>query len=195
MRWAVFLVFAALAMLLDGGLGTVLALETLWGIRPSACAVLAVFVALSAPRTAALWSCLLLGLLLDLSAPLTMPGGRVLHLVGPCALGFVAGAWLVLRGRTMVFRQRALSIGAMTVLFLLAANAIAVALYAARTWYPGGPVHWTDASTAAAILRRVLIAVYSGLLAVPVGWLLVRTTPLWGFETITRRSAGVLRKA
>ncbi len=187
--------FAALAMVFDGGLGSVLALETLWSIRPSAAAVLAAFIALSAPRYAALWSCLVLGLLLDLSAPLSMPGGRVLHLIGPCALGFTAGGWLVLRGRSMVFRQRALSIGAMTVLLLLAANAVAIALYAARSWYPGGPVHWTDGSAAAAILRRGLVAVYSGLLAVPVGWLLVQSTPLWGFETIMRRSPGVLRKA
>lgn len=195
MRWAIFGIFAALGLVFDAGMASALALETIWNIRPSLCAVLGVFIALSAPRGAALWACFVLGLLLDLSEPLTMPGDRVLHLVGPYTLGFVAGGWLIVGGRTMVFRQRPLTVGVMTVLFLLVVHAVAVMLYVVRTWYPGGPVYWTDVSTAVAILRRILIAAYSGVVALPLGWLLLRSMPLWGFQTITHRSPSVLKKA
>ncbi len=191
MRWGVFLIFALIGIAIDGGLLDVLRIESLWDIRPSFCAVLAVFMALSAPRITALWGCFALGLLLDLSTPYTADGNRIVWLVGPYALGMLAGGWLVVRGRTMVFRRRALTIGVLTLGFLLVAQAIIVVLLVLRSrgWYPGGPVHWTDVSLGIEVLRRILIAMYSGLFGVPAGWLLVRTLPLWGFQTSMHRTA------
>jgi len=112
-------------------------------------------------------------------------------LVGPYALGLLAGGWLVVRGRTIVFRRRALTIGVMTLGCLLVAQVIIVVLLMLRSrgWYPGGPVHWTDLSLGIEVLRRILIALYSGLFGVPAGWLLVRTLPLWGFQTSVHRTA------
>jgi hypothetical protein len=190
-RWGVFLIFALIGIAVDGGLLDVLRIESLWDIRPSFCAVLAVFMALSAPRITALWGCFALGLLLDLSTPYTADGNRIVWLVGPYALGLLAGGWLVVRGRTMVFRRRALTIGVMTLGFLLVAQGIIVVLLVLRSrgWYPGGPVHWTDVSLGIEVLRRILIAMYSGLFGVPAGWLLVRTLPLWGFQTSMHRTA------
>ena len=191
MRWGVFLIFALIGIAIDGGLLDVLRIESLWEIRPSFCAVLAVFMALSAPRITALWGCFALGLLLDLSTPYTADGNRIVWLVGPYALGLLAGGWLVVRGRTMVFRRRAMTIGVLTLGFLLVAQAIIVVLLVLRSrgWYPGGPVHWTDVSLGIEVLRRILIAMYSGLFGVPAGWLLVRTLPLWGFQTSIHRTA------
>lgn len=185
MRWGIFAIFALLVLSLDAGLSDVLRIESLWDIRPNLCGVLAVFVALSAPRIAALWGCFVIGLLLDLSIEYTTGGNRGVYLVGPYALGLLAGGWLVLRGRTMVFRRRALTIGVMTVVSLLLAQAIIMMLLVirSRSWYPGGPIHWPDNAVGIELLRRVLIAVYSGVAAVPGGWLLVRTLPLWGFQT------------
>lgn len=185
MRWGIFAIFALLVLSLDAGLSDVLRIESLWDIRPNLCGVLAVFVALSAPRIAALWGCFMIGLLLDLSIEYTTGGNRGVYLVGPYALGLLAGGWLVLRGRTMVFRRRALTIGVMTVVSLLLAQAIIMMLLVirSRSWYPGGPIHWPDNAVGIELLRRVLIAVYSGVAAVPGGWLLVRTLPLWGFQT------------
>ena len=184
MRWTIFLAFAVLGLVFDLGLGEVLRIDKLWQIRPSLCGVLAVFVALSAPRTSALWACFVLGLLLDLSYQVTLADNRVVHLIGPYALGYVAGGWLVMRARTMVFRRRALTVGVMTVLCLLAVHVVVVVLFAlrSRSWYPGGPVYWTQTTVPVELLRRLLIAIYSGLFAIPVGWLLVRSMPLWGFE-------------
>ena len=191
MRWGVFIIFALIGIAIDGGLVDVLRIESLWDVRPSFCAVLAVFVALSAPRLAALWGCFVLDLLLDLSTPYTADGNRIVWLVGPYALGLLAGGWLVVRGRTMVFRRRALTIGVMTVGCLLVAQAVIVVLLVLRSrgWYPGGPVHWTDFSLGIEVLRRILVALYSGLFGVPAGWLLVRTLPLWGMQTSVHRTA------
>ena len=89
----------------------------------------------------------------------------------------------------MVFRRRALTIGVMTLSSLLLAQTIIVILLVlrSRSWYPGGPIHWPDTAVGIELLRRILIAVYSGLAAVPCGWLLVRTLPLWGFQTSVHR--------
>lgn len=189
MRWVVFAVAAVVGVVFDTGLSEVLRIEKLGNVRPSLCAVIAVFVALSAPRTAALWACLVLGVLLDLAQPLTVAGNRVVYLIGPCALGYLLGGWLVISWRSMVFRRRPLTIGAMTLLLLLAAQVVAVTVYLVRAqaWYPGQAIVWTDTSTLSELGRRLLAAVYSGLVAIPFGWLLVQTLGLWGFQTVPHR--------
>ncbi len=189
MRWLVFAIFGVVGLVLDISLLDALAPDEARLIRPSVCAALAVFLALSAPKRTALWGCFILGLLLDLSSPLMLGGDRILHLVGPYALGYVAGAALVLRGRTLVFRRRPLTIGVMTFVALLAVHAVVIVLHGVRSWYPGGPVCWTDTTLWAEILQRFLIALYSGLFAIPVGWLLVWSMPLWGFPTTGHRRA------
>lgn len=191
MRWGVFAIFALLALSIDAGLSDLLRIESLWDIRPNFCSVLAVFVALSAPRTAALWGCFVIGALFDLSIEHTAWGNRGVYLVGPYALGLLAGGWVVVRGRTMVFRRRALTIGVMTLLALLVAQAIIMVLLVlrSRSWYPGGPIYWPDTSVGIELLRRILIALYSAFAAMPTGWLLVRTLPLWGFQTTVHRTA------
>ena len=191
MRLGIFAIFTLLALSIDAGLSDLLRIESLWEIRPNFCGVLAVFVALSAPRITALWGCFVIGLMLDLSIEHTTGGNRGVYLVGPYALGLLAGGWLVLRCRTMVFRRRALTIGVMTLVALLVAQAIVVMLLVlrSRSWYPGGPIHWPDTAVGIELLRRILIAVYSGLAALPFGWLLVRTLPVWRFQTGVHRTA------
>ena len=191
MRWAVFGIFAYLTLVLDTSLLELLAGRELQ-IKPSACGLLAAFICLSAPRMAAMWACLTLGLLLDLSDPLSLGEADKLHLIGPRTLGYVCGGYLVLQLRTIVFRQRALTIGTMTFICLLAVHLVAVAVYVIRSWYPGGDLSWAQTTTLGELLRRFLMALYSGLLAIPFGWLLVRSMPLWGFQTLSHRS-GALR--
>jgi rod shape-determining protein MreD len=188
-RWIVFVVAAVVGVVFDTGLSEVLRIEKLGHVRPSLCAVVAVFVALSAPRTAALWACFALGLLLDLSHPVTVVENRVMYLIGPYALGYLFGGWLVVSGRAMVFRRRPLTIGVMTVLCLLAAQLVAVGFYVlrSRAWYPGEPIFWTESTLWAELGVRLLTVLYSGLFAIPVGWLLVQTIGLWGFQVVTHR--------
>ena len=190
MRWVVFLIFAVFGIVFDAGFGDVFRIEGLWNIRPSLTAVLVVFVALSAPRTMALWACFVLGLLIDLSSQHSADGNRIVYLVGPHTLGFFAAGWMVVRGRTMVFRRRPLTIGVMTLGCVLMAQAIVLVVLVVRSagWYPGGVIYWTDTTLGVEVLRRILIAVYSGLFAIPAGWLLVRTIPLWGFQSVSHRT-------
>ncbi len=189
MNWAVFAVAAVVGLVLDQALLDALALDPASRqIRPSLCAALAVFVALSAPRFPALWACYLLGLLLDLSSPLVLGGSGVFHLVGPWALGYTAGAWILLRTRRSLLRQRPLTLGAMTVVFLLAVHAVAVAVYVVRSFHPGPELSWASGGLAAEIGRRLLVSLYCGLVAVPAGWLLLRTVPLWRFQTAERQA-------
>lgn len=187
MRWTVFFVFAVGAVVLETSDLTfrVLMLDRLGDLYPSFTGILVVFVALFAPRTPALWAAWLAGVLLDLA----VARGEII-LVGPHALGFVFGTYLVLQVRTMVFRQRILTAALLTVLCLVASGVVEVAILTLRMWLaaPDGPsaaVH-----PMMELGRRVGIAAYSGLLAVPVCWLLMQTAPLWGFEhAIERRRA------
>lgn len=183
MRWVVFLVAAVITTVLDVSFLDGLAPDAARMIRPSLTAVLAVFLALSAPRMAALWACFILGLLLDLSWPVMDPQGRLLYLVGPYTLGYVTGAWLTVRTRPVLFRQRALTIGVVATGFMAVVHAVAVVLFLLRSLHPSGGVSWTDATMGREIGARLLATVYTGLVAVPAGWLLVKTTPLWGFHS------------
>ncbi len=182
MRWAVFLVAAVVAVVLDVSFLDGLAPDNAREIRPSITAVLAVLLTLSAPRTTALWACFLLGLALDLSLPVISPAGSVWYLVGPHTLGYVAAGYLVVRSRPVLFRQRALTIGVVTLGFVVVMSLVSILLFTVRSIHPGEPdVGWTDGSIARAIGIRLLIAIYSGVVAVPVGWGLVKSIPLWGF--------------
>ena len=183
MRWVVFLVAAVITTVLDVSFIDGLAPDAARVIRPSLTVVLAVFLALSAPRMTALWACFCLGLLLDLSWPVTDNENRLLYLVGPYTLGYVAGAWLTVRSRPVLFRQRALTIGVVATGFVLVVHAVAVTLYLLRSLHPSGGVIWTDGSIGRAIGAALLATVYTGLMAIPAGWLLVKSAPLWGFQS------------
>ncbi len=176
MRWPVFLVAAFIVLALQFSLRSVLELQSIGAITPDFVACLAAFVSMFAPRTSALWACWMLGLMLDLGPP---PGQTNWHLVGPHALGYAFGGCLVVQMRVMVFRRRALTAGFVTFLFLLASGVVEVSLLTVRSWYLAdtplylGPLGelWT----------RIKIAVYSGLVGVPFGWLLHMTIPMWNF--------------
>lgn len=186
MRWTVFLVAACLFVAMDNSLLHSLQIgrppsAALW---PSSAACLAVFICLFAPRATALWACWTLGLLVDLTGPFPTASGSTIRLIGPAALGYTVGALLVLRFRTTVFRRRALSIGVLTCAFLLAVNLVQLAVMAIQSSYAGGPMHGTLPPASGELIRRSLSALYSGVIAVPIGWLLLMSMPLWGFQAM-----------
>jgi rod shape-determining protein MreD len=176
MRWPVFLVAAFIVLVLQFSLRDVLTLRTIGSISPDFVASLAVFVCLFAPRSTALWACWLLGLAMDLGPP---AGAMKWHLVGPHALGYVFGGYLVLQLRTMVFRRRAITAGLVTCLFLIASGVLATFLLTVRSWYlEDTPLYYAPLGE---LWERIKIAVYSGLVGVPFGWLLQITIPMWNF--------------
>lgn len=182
MRWLPFAFAAVLAAALDSSdLMGLFTLRGLGSLTPSLSAVLAVFVALFAPRTVALWAAWCLGLLADICPP------HEAVTIGPFALGYVFGAYAVIQVRTLVFRRRILTMAVLTVISLVAVGVVSVGIGTLRSWYPGAPAAWADYRPLSELGRSVGIAIYSGLFAVPAGWLLMRTQPLWGFQHATDR--------
>lgn len=175
MRWPVLVMFGFVLIAVQLSLRNALTLQSLWGISPNVVAPLAVFVALFAPRSAALWSCWWLGLVLDL-AP--QAAATPHHLLGINALALTAGGYVILQVRTTVFRRRALTVGFLTLAFLVAAALVAGSLLTIRSWYPGELPYRPLVSLG----KSVLAALYSGVIAIPLGWLLNQTFPLWGFQ-------------
>ena len=106
MRWATFVVLTFLCIALELSLRGVLELRSIGGISPSFVAPLVVFISMFAPRMTSLWSCLLLGLLMDISTPIAPHAGPSFYVFGPYALGYVFGGFMILQLRPMVFRQR-----------------------------------------------------------------------------------------
>ena len=184
MRVAVFIVFMVLAVVLDTRFMEALRIGP---ILPSLAGTLAVFVILCAPRQTALWSCFAIGLLLDFSDFALYQGTVAYCLVGPYTLGFLFGANLVLPLRSMVFSRNPLTFGILTVLFLVAVTVVYLALWQFRGLYPDSPPPWVEPTVLGELGRRVLCALYSGLLAIPVGWALVMSRPIWGFGAAATR--------
>jgi len=180
MRWPVFAIFAFIVMVLQLSLRNVLTLQSLRQISPDLVACLAVFIALFAHRGAALWACWFLGLMMDLAPTDGDPG---YFLIGPHALGYVFGGFLVLQLRTMVFRRRAVTLAFLTLVFLVAASVVTVFMLSMRSWYPGGDGFFALSE----FWRRLLIAGYSAALAIPLGALLNSTMALWGFQSNAAR--------
>jgi cell shape-determining protein MreD len=181
MRWPVFVVFAFVALTLEVSLRNTLRLESLWNASPSFVACLAVLVAMFTNRLTALWACWMLGVLMDLLQP-GQDGARV---IGPFAIGFVFAGYIITLLRTMVFRRKAITMGAMTFVFLLASDIVAVFVLTIRTWYPDTSVGaWSPMRALAAYAMEAL---YGGVIAIPVGWLLLLTLPIWGFPSAPPR--------
>jgi rod shape-determining protein MreD len=177
----VFAVVGFVALAMDKGLVDVLALNELGGIEPSVCGVVVVFISLFASRASALWASWALGMVLDLCTPPPLGELAVAHIPGPHALGLAFGSYLILQVRPMVFRRRALTVGALTFACLLAAYLVWVAIFTARSYYPGPQVFWTSGTALSELARRFFMALYAGVVGIPIGWLLLRTWPIWGF--------------
>lgn len=178
MRWPLFLVLVLIGLVLEISLRSALTLPSLGRISPSFVAPLVVFVALSAPRMTALWACWITGLMMDLCAPPPFYSAGA-HLIGPWSLGLVLAGFIVVQMRTMVFRRHVVTIVFLTVLAMVSVGVVTVTLYTVRSWYE------TDLRGAfnplVELIRWTGIALYSGLLAVVLGWLLSLSQPLWSF--------------
>lgn len=180
MNWAIFAIFAYVAVVVDRSL-TVLFPDG--AAAPSMTLVLMVYLAMSAPPWKVMWSALLLGLLVDLSQKLTLVDGpQAAVLVGPHALGYLVGAYLVLQVRAMLFRHSLLSLLALVVAGGMLAQLVIVFLLSVRglSIVPGEAV--TQWSAMGEVGTRFVQVIYSAVLALPLGWLLIRLEPLWQFS-------------
>lgn len=189
MRWAVFCLFVLIMLALELGLKVLLGIPDAQGVTPSFLLILAVFVAMSAPRQAAVWAALVAGLVVDLTQPvrtnppLAIDGGVVdLALLGPVGLGYLAGALVTFELRGLVFRDSTIAFAALVFTAGLFVQLVVVGLITLRglAWVPGEPiVAWSAADQ---LVQRFFQLLYTAVLAVPIGFVLLRFDAFWGFK-------------
>jgi len=192
MRWPTALAVLLVSLVLDVSFMGVLELG---GVTPRLVCVVVAFVAMQAEPTAARWYALLAGLLVDLSEP-SMAGPRApLYLVAPWTLGVFFGSEAVLSLRGVVVRKNPLAVGVLAGVLALSAGLFWTAWWALRSWYPDSPAPWGSGSALGEFGIQLLTAMSTGVCAVPIGWLLLRSGAMWGFPSVMsrQRSGGQAR--
>jgi rod shape-determining protein MreD len=181
MNWSAFILAAAVALTLDASL--VPAFEFA-GAAPTLVGCLAAFVALHAERRRAWWGCWWLGLMQDLSSPMSIDG-TVTFVPGPYALGFALGAALILAVRAEVMRRSMVAASVATLGLLVMAGVVWTMVWTIRGWGPDGSWPWVG-SAAAQLWHMLVRAAVTSVVALPVSWLLGRTFDHWGFPASRR---------
>ena len=183
MRALIFIIATIIAMAFDSSFGGVFTLRSAGSITPLAMPCLVVFIALFAPETLVYALSLVLGVLVDLS-----PGQGVLeggsHLIGPHALGYLVTALLVVRIRVVVFRRRVLTVAVLAAGSVLVTGSVYALVMLVRMllWTPSAASGGVEA-----FAKLFGTAIYTGLLAVPLGWCMLSTIGMWRFQSPTSR--------
>jgi len=143
MNWIVFALAAYVMLALEVGLRTLLGIPGPDGVSPSFVLVLAVYIGMMAPAHVVPWAMLILGVLVDLR-----PGAAPdVTIVGPMALGYLVGAYVVLQLRGLVFRESVLALSALVFAGGLFVQLVAVGLLTMRglPWPTGQPIEGWNA--------------------------------------------------
>ena len=179
MRLLVLFFAAIFCLAFDSSFGGVFTLRSMGSITPMAMPCLVVFVALFAPSMMAYVAALVLGLLVDLS-----PGhgdlSQGVHL-------FVS-VILIVKIRNVVFRRKVFTIVILTAGCVVVSDAVEVFILIVRSLMPWTP-SLSGSGGIAGLAKMLATAIYSGLLAVPLGWCLLSTIGMWRFATPTGRRA------
>lgn len=178
MNWLVFFIFAYVMLVLDLGLDVLLAIN---GISPSFTLILGVFVVSYMPMSLITWAFLLLGLFQDLTFVHQSPGWEDMPLIGPHCLGYLAGGLVGAQFRGQLLRDSLVAMVVMTFVVGIFVELVMVGLLVVRG-LPVVPVEPVIQDGAAhELVRRFLALVYTSVLALPVGYLLIKSVPLWRF--------------
>lgn len=190
MNWTLLAVVLFVSLAADVSVAHVLSFKD---ISPSFAMILVVFLALHAPRSAVPWIGWGAGLLVDLLTPIPHGPLEVGPLIGPHALGWCFGGYLVMLVRTMLFKRQIHTVAAMTLMFAVAASLLAVFILALHSIYEPVDVGWAEGGAVRELLRRLGVGLYSGLIALVLGPILTLTLPAWAFRQSMPR--GLPRRA
>ncbi len=189
MRWTVFAFFAYVFVALDTGLQQMLMVQIgKTAFAPNFTLILMVWIASMGPTHAVRWAALVLGLLVDLLAQYPTVDGRATIVAGPYALGFVLGAALTIQLRSLVYRKHPLITGLLTAVAGACAFVPAIFLLTMRRVVYAGldsehVILWVASDQ---LVHAFLTVIYSAVIAVPTGWILNRTSGLFGFQSHPR---------
>lgn len=190
MRWITYIIFALAALILETGLRNFWALPDPQGHAPSLTLILLIFLGLRTPAMTLAWAALALGILVDLQPPALWhfsQSPEAAPIVGPAALGYLAGAYACLQARPVFFRNSPFSIAVLVFFVGLFVHLVIVAMLTLRGLpVPLFPVLGrspiVDWNAADQLLRRFLDLLYTATAALPVGWALLKTEKLWGLD-------------
>ena len=177
MNWTVYAIFAYLFTALQLGLSPAIAVAGRFGpVMPRLDLILVTFVGLfAAPRTTmAAW--VLMGLLIDVAAP---PYAGGVTLIGPNALGYLAGAFAVLQLRGMVLRTHPISLAFCTVAAGLAVHLVVVLIFTIRSWYDPA---WSGYAAVGDLTVRALGLLYTAAFSLLLAWPLLKLIPAFGLQ-------------
>lgn len=177
MRAWLFVPLALAAVALDSTLMPVLGIAGHW---PSLTAILMAWVALHASRDAALGAALLVGFYADAHPPAVWAEGSGV-VFGPHMLAWVVAVFAVVEVRDVLFRRNAATVAVAACALVLGQSLVFLVIAGVRVVYADPAPLWGAGSGALALGHDALDALYTGLLALPVGWVLRRTLDWWGF--------------
>lgn len=189
MNWLVFAVIAWFAIGLEAGFAGALGVQIGPArLVPSFVVPLAVYIAMSAAPTPALWCSLVLGLMLDLTTP-AAESRAAQTVIGPYALGLFVTAQYVLAIRGLMIRRNPLSIVFLAVTGSALMHLVVVAIFTARRIY-GGMEAWNAGHE---LVERLGSSLYTGATALILGFLL-QLVPL-GFHGAGSAARAIPRRA
>jgi hypothetical protein len=161
---------------LETGLKQTLAVH--WGTvaAPSFVIPLAVVIALCAPAGPTLWSCLSLGLFLDLTAP-QMTATEQVIILGPHAIGLALAGQFVLAVRGVVIRRNPITVVVLSMAAGAISGIVVTAFLTARHLYD--PISFSPTE---ALLSSLLSAVLTGGTALILSFVLLPLSPMLGLQ-------------
>ena len=183
MNWLTFSILAYLAYALQ------LILAPLWsfelgekGIEPMLLLVLLVYIGLQAPGIHVAWAAIVLGVLADV-----LQDDYQTALIGPWAIGMLAAGYALIQMRNLLFKDSMFTIGIMTLVAGIFALLVTTTLYTMRDNVPlFGNTPVVGYSAFDELYYGFAKMLYTAAVAIPVGYLLLKSQALWGFNA--RRS-------
>lgn len=175
MNWLTFTITAYIGYALQ------LLLAPMWSINgrePMLLLILLVFVALQAPGMHAAWAAIVLGLLMDV-----LLNDYQTDLIGPWALGLLAAAYALVQMRNLLFKDSMFTIAIMTFVAGIFAQLVATTLHTMRdniAVFGNTPVE--NFSAVDQLYHGFGTLLYTAIVAIPVGYLLLKSQSLWGFS-------------
>lgn len=175
MNWLTFSILAYAAYAIQ------LVLAPVWMLsnrEPMLLLILLVFIGLQAPGMHVAWAAVVLGILADV-----LGNHHVTGLIGPWALGFLAAGYALSQIRNLLFKDSVFTMAIMTLIAGVFALLVATTLQALRDNIPilgNDPVEGFKAVDQ--LYYGFATLLYTAVIAIPVGFLLLKMRSLWGFS-------------